>query len=360
MTNKYDWGLYTGRGGSFNFRDKDTNTNKYVDEMLNKSLIMFRYENLPESIPQIELEKMLQVGGYACFTEVEGEYYVFKGGLGGVPDVYGRPSQIIINNPSLKFNKTLNIGEECIIVKNDYLSLGVIDLYTKYSTMLVENDITMILSNYNKRIDNIISVTDDNTGESARIYLNKVEDGELGYIMENKLYDSLKSHNTRGNSSSTLGELIQYHQYLKGSMMNEIGLNTAFNMKKERLITSEIEETTDGLYPLVDNMLECREKALELINEKYGLDIKVELNSSWGNRKKKEQLLLNELETEIETEEETIEETGKDDIIEIEETIEEKGEETEVETIEEKVDETTEELKEVEEEEEKEDEEKGR
>ena len=58
MVNRYDWGLYTGRGGTFEYKDKSRNVNRYVDEMLNKSLIMFKYEGLPDSIPQIELEKL--------------------------------------------------------------------------------------------------------------------------------------------------------------------------------------------------------------------------------------------------------------------------------------------------------------
>ena len=37
----------------------------------------------------------------------------------------------------------------------------------------------------------------------------------------------------------------------------------------------------DALLPLIDQMLECREKFCEEVNELYGLNISVELNSSW-------------------------------------------------------------------------------
>ena len=79
-------------------------------------------------------------------------------------------------------------------------------------------------------------------------------------------------------------DLVQYQQYLKASLFNEIGLNANYNMKKERLISGEIEANADVLYPLIDNMLFCRNQGLEALNKKYGLNIGVELNSSWDYR----------------------------------------------------------------------------
>ena len=55
-------------------------------------------------------------------------------------------------------------------------------------------------------------------------------------------------------------------------------------MKKERLVTSEIETGLNSIYPLVDNMINCRKKALLEINEKFTTDIDVEFTSSWEYR----------------------------------------------------------------------------
>lgn len=281
--NKYDWGIFTSKG-DYDYKDKESNIQKYINETLNKSLLMFRYKNLPPTIPQIELEKLLQINGYAGIVDVDGDIYALNGTLGGALDMYNRHTLLNVNNQYLNINKSYKIGEDCIIINNDYLGIGLIELYSRFAYMLVENDITMIRTNINKRIDNIMTVNDDNTGESANIYLDKVERGEIGYIMGSKLYDSIQLFNKSDKSGSNLNELFQYHQYLKGSLMNEIGLSANYNMKKERLITSEIIDNNDILYPLVDNMLECRKLALKEVNNKYGTSIEVELNSSWANR----------------------------------------------------------------------------
>lgn len=252
--------------------------------MLNRTLAMFHYSNLPETIPQTELEKMLQVNGFCAVAEVNGELYALNGGLGGEGDVYNRPTNITISNPALKFNKTLKIDEECVIIKNDSMQLGLLPMYEKYCTMLNESDISIILATINKRIQILLSANDDNTVQSAKQFLNDIENGKLGVIAETKLFDSLKVNNSANSSNVNLRDLFELHQYIKASMFNEIGLGSNNNLKREHLLTAEVEVNSDNLYPLVDDMLENRRKALEKINEMFGTDIQVEFNSSWDYR----------------------------------------------------------------------------
>ena len=79
-------------------------------------------------------------------------------------------------------------------------------------------------------------------------------------------------------------DLIRLNQYLKAGLNNAIGLNSNSAMKKERLITAEIDVNNTALYPLIDDMLECRRIAIEKINTMFETDISVELNSSWDYR----------------------------------------------------------------------------
>ena len=274
----------------YDFRQKDRNLNYFIQYTLTRTLQMFHYSGLPETIPAEELEKLLQVNGFAFITEVEGELYAFTGGLGGERGVYGEATEIIISSPALRFNKTLNIKEDGVLITNDFMKLGLIPLISRYGTILNENEITMILATINKRVNNHIAVSDDNTAKSARRYLEKLEAGELGYIMENRLYESLKSISSSDNNSTRLTDLIELQQYTKASLYNELGLNSNFNMKKERLISEEIEINSNSIYPYIDNMLNCRIEALEAMNEKYNLEVTVEFSSSWAEREQVQEL----------------------------------------------------------------------
>lgn len=265
----------------YDFRNKRENVDNFIRYMLARTLQMFEYDGLPDTIPQKELERLLQVQGYSFIANHEGELYAFTGGLGGVQGVYGEPTEIVIANPALKLNRTMNLEEDGVLFNNDDMRQGLIPLISKYATILNENEITMILSTINKRTNNLISVNDDNTAESARKYLEKLEAGELGFIMENRLYDSLKSKSTSETNSTRLVDLIELQQYVKASLFNELGLNSNFNMKKERLISEEVEINSNSIYPLVDNMLHCRQEAVEKINAMFGTSITVEFSSSW-------------------------------------------------------------------------------
>lgn len=344
----------------YDFKNKEKNLNDYITYMLNRSVTMFKYHNLPDTMPQREIELLLQCNGWGCVCEIDGNLYCLNGGLGGVPNAYNMPTEIIINNPYLNYNKTLTIDTDCVIIPNDSMYVGLLPMYNRYCTMLVENDITMILATVNKRVQNLLSANDDNTVESAKNFLKKVFDGELGVIAESKLFDSLKVNASSVNSTVSMTELFEFEQYVKASLYNEIGLSANYNMKRERLTSAEVETNTDNLYPLVDDMINQRRKAVEKINEMFGTNIEIEFNSSWDNRpfngasihNVEDEVNPTELVTEDETNVEKTEETEDEKEVETEEETTETEEETEEKTdeeIEEKTDEETEEEKEDEE-----------
>lgn len=290
----------------YNHLDKRKNVADMVTYMFNRSNIMFKYHNLPETIPETELEKLLQTNGFAIVGKINGDLYAINGGLGGETDVYNRPTIATVSVPFFNFNDTWEIDKDCVVIKNDSNAIGLIPMFLKYCTLMNENEITMMLATVNKRIQNLLSANDDNTFESAKQFLKDVFDGKTGVIAESKLFDSLKVNTSSTTAQVNLKDLFEFEQYLKASMFNEIGLSANFNMKRERLTSAEIETNSDNLYPLVDDMLNNRRLAIEKINEMFETDIEVEFNSSWDYRVFEGASVHN---TETEVEETEVEET---------------------------------------------------
>lgn len=297
----------------YNHLDKRKNVTDMVTYMFNRSNIMFKYHNLPETIPETELEKLLQTNGFAIVGKINGDLYAINGGLGGETDVYNRPTIATISVPCFNFNDTWEIDKDCVVIKNDSNAIGLIPMFVKYCTLMNENEITMMLATVNKRIQNLLSANDDNTIESAKQFLKDVFEGKMGIIAESKLFDSLKVNNSSTNAQVNLKDLFEFEQYLKASMFNEIGLSANFNMKRERLTSAEVETNTDNLYPLVDDMLNNRKIALEKINKMFDTEIEVEFNSSWDYRVF-EGASIHNTETEVEETEETQLETTDSDV----------------------------------------------
>lgn len=267
----------------YNYQDKTKNINTYVFNYLNKTNSMFRYHNLPESIPADMLESFLQRNGYVCIAKHENTLYAFVGGLGGELDVYYRPTICTVANPALNLSKDFVIDKDCIIMKNDTNLQGLLPIILRYSSMLVENDISMVLATYNTRIQKIVSASDDGTIASAKEYLSQIVSGKQGIIADNAFLKSLDVKDS-STDNKIIEELIKQNQYLKSSMLNEVGLQANTNLKKERLVSAEIESNSESLYPIVDDMLKCRKNALEKVNEMFDTNIEVEFNSSWDLR----------------------------------------------------------------------------
>lgn len=263
-------------------RDKIKTKNGHIKYMLSRTHQMFKWENLPDSIPDRIPELFLQINGHVCFTEVKGDLYIFTGGMGGEPDPYYMPTLYTVANPALNFSKSLKIGTECIVMPNDTMYMGLMPLFTRYAAAMTETELSIFIATINSRIAKIISASDDPTKESAEIYLDHIENGDLGVIGESAFLDGIKVHDGNNGSVHTIIEdLIELEQYEKASWFNEIGLNANYNMKRESINSTESEMNNDALLPLVDDMLKCRQDKIKEVNKIYGTDIKIELNSSW-------------------------------------------------------------------------------
>ena len=264
------------------YTEKEKQIRAFTHSMLNKTLTMFEYTGLPDSLPAVELEKQLQQNGYSVIAKYDNNLYAFQAGFSG-QDVYYRPTQAIITNPALKFNATLDLNTDCILIKNDDMQRGLLYFYKHYGRLLAENEITMLLTDYNLRMPSLISANDDNTIENAQAYLSDIVEGKVGVIGESKLFDSLKVQPTADKGSSNFSDMYGYQQYLLATLNNEIGLATNNNMKKERLTTNEVDVNQNATYPLIDNMLRNRQEAVSKINALFGTNITVKFSSIWDS-----------------------------------------------------------------------------
>lgn len=281
-------------------QDKDKMLQALTFQMLNKTTKFFRYNNLPDSISEKDLETLLQVNGFAIWHKVDNKLYVFTGGLGGEPDVYYLPTIATIANPALNYSKNLKIGEECVVMQNDYYYQGLMPLFNKYGNLLVEAELSLKYAILNARIPALIQADNENSLRSAQDFIQKVIDGkDYGVIASKEFFDGVRTQEF--HKVSSIKDLIEAIQYIKGSWYNEIGLNAAFNMKREALNEAETTLNEDILYPTLDTMLECRRRALEQVNEMYGTNITVEFDSVWKQKREQDALALAVEEAEIES-----------------------------------------------------------
>lgn len=266
-------------------KDKDKATAFIIDNVLQKTLSMFHYGNLPPTMPQNELENILQRFGFAVIAEVNGNLYALRGGLGGVQNAYYKPTIATVANPYLNLTKDFVIenNEDAVLFKNDYLCGGLIPIIGKFAVPLVDANISLNTAAVLSRLQLVISASDDQTRKSAEMYVEKLLNGDFSVISENAFLSGVKVQNV--DYPLIIKDLIELTQYYKSNLLAEIGINSQFNMKRERLTENEVLLNDSDLLPFVENMLYERKTAVAAINEKYGTEITVDLKSVWKTAK---------------------------------------------------------------------------
>lgn len=278
-----------------NILDKDYGRFQYIMYMLDRTIKMFRYSGLPETIPDYMLEYMLQTYGSVAVLESKGELYAFRAEFGGPLDPYYRPTQAVVANPALGLTGTFrvvnnfppfdrsawNSYKPCVRILNDTQAIGLMPLFSRYASQMVENDISIRSAQINLRQQTIIVASTGPEIQSAQHYISDLEAGKLSAIGTRPFLEGVSVTNAANGQANNISQLLELQQYLKASWFNEIGLNSNFNMKSQYISEEELNSTADMMLPLVDNMLKCRELALDAINKEFGTSISVEKDSAW-------------------------------------------------------------------------------
>lgn len=267
----------------------------YFRYLLDRTMMMFEYKGLPDSIDQHVLERYLQVNGVACITRADdGNLYVFNGSWGGPQDVYYRPTKFIIANPHISqlpdgtghtFQKECTIfgtdEHDAVLLRNDTEWASLTPLIARYAVLMCENCITVRTATIMLRCLALLSASNDKEYKSALAYLGKLEAGELGAISQSSFSEGVKMQSPPSNNGSYLTQFIELQQYLKGSFFNELGLRANYNMKREAIGQGESTLDADSILPLCDNMLKCRREDINDVNNMFGTDITVDFSSAW-------------------------------------------------------------------------------
>ena len=286
--NRWDFSQYGCPYGRDLLKNKNELVELHTLYMLMRSQEIFVWKGLPDTIPAMELELLLQQAGYAIITDVPNKgLYAMFGGLGGEKDAYYRPTIATVSNPYLNYSANLEIGKQCEVILNDPFYLGLLPLFQINAEQQAETDISMRFAEINSRIEAFLVADTDQAKTDAEKVLDDIEEGrKLGIIGDKSVFDGIRSIAYAGRPAGNLKDLMELKQYYKSSSFIDIGLNAPFNMKREAVNESESQMGVDTLLPLIHQWHKRRKEGCERINRLYGLDVSCELSDIWKEAEK--------------------------------------------------------------------------
>lgn len=290
-------------GGDSKEAEKKTKAWQNLEWLMNKTAQMFEYSGLPDTMPHIALERLLQccgsvaiwrvpekyeaVGYGASFnvgvpTQVGGGIYAFPYTFADAPDPYGEPYQAIIVSPGFRptISETLVINKDVVIIRNDTYYQGLYHLHKKYAKLLTEAEISLQSTLILLRDQMTFIVKNERQRSAVSAYIQSRENGEYASILAPEMGSPLEVITNDGRSNAV--ELaVNGIQSIKSAWFNEIGLNPSFSLKREYTSAQEIDSNTDLLLPIIDDMYNQRKIGIENVNRLFGTNITVKKSSAW-------------------------------------------------------------------------------
>lgn len=248
----------------------------WCNALLEYAIRLFTWGNLPESLPQHEIEFATLTHGYGVIVENKGEYIApFNYSRNGVTNYYDMFTHVNFSTP-ISTGYNAEIGKNAIIVPNNSLKMPLTPKIQRYATLLAHTDISIICELVNNRQSSLIETINQSESDKANIYFNRLYNGDLSTIV-NKGFEMLKINDMTKRSQSEVEKLIVIRNKLLQAYLEEIGIKKQTE-KKERMITDESISNNEMLKLNISDMLECRQKAADEFNKISGLNVSVKCN----------------------------------------------------------------------------------
>ena len=242
------------------------------------------------------LKANLLLDGDICLTDFNNNIYAVTGNLGGEPDEYYVPVVYTVANPILGskmvYRKDFRDHKQngVVLFNTDIDSLGwskgpsrgLFDLIHQTATLLADNIVSINCQQINSRVHVFFTVEDgdgENKAEAGAETLRKMYSGRPYQVLKEDLFGSIKVNPVSSSSvANNITQLVELQNFIIANFFQSIGVKANNVMKRERLISAEIDEQNDMVALSLLECVESWEKGLREFNEFYGCDLHVELN----------------------------------------------------------------------------------
>jgi hypothetical protein len=264
----------------------------YLERLMELSISMFDWKNVPDSIDTRFLETVLFNNGSAVFFYDEdlnirtglsnqlqdgGTYLVLPVAMSGNFDVYNIPTDRRAY-ASNGYNKKLNQNNS-VIIYNNMVRTNSRLMCKLYANRLWDIDRTIDINAKAQKTPVLIQC--DETQRLTLQNLYEQYSGNIPFIMGDKNLD-ISSVKVLKTDAPYMGDKLYD---LKSQIWNEaltyLGISNVNFMKKERMVSDEVIRNQGGTIASRYSRLQSRRNAADMINKMFGLNIEVDYREDY-------------------------------------------------------------------------------
>lgn len=248
---------------------------QYFNRLMELSIAMFEWKNLPDTVDPRYLELKLFKEGQAVFFKDEVLDSYFALGNGGASDlsIYGIPNKRRAIGQNGRYSKNLDYKDSVLIYNNLIHTNSVLDV-EMFAKRLYEFDRAIDVNVRAQKTPILIRTKDSQRLTLENVYMQY--DGNKPVIFATENFDPDAVSVLKTDAPFVSDKLYQLKTQYWNEALTYLGISNINITKKERLITDEVTRNQGGTVASRYSRLESRRMACKQINKMFGLDVSVD------------------------------------------------------------------------------------
>ena len=273
--------LYNSRMSPSTVHCKNTDlVNYYTKYLFEKVISIYKWEGIPDSwAVNYFLYTLFGKGFLAVFNTEEYGVIPNECALAGY-NVFYQPTTALVANPALRENRRMLIGEECELIRMQPNYSGVMDIVSNYADLMALAMETAGINLLNSKLSYVFFSDNQANAASFKKLYDQIASGEPMAVIDKDLIGiegekhwELFTQNVGQNYITD--RVLTDMRTLENMFNTEIGIPNANTMKRERLISDEVNSNNVDTQSKVILWLETMQNDIKKVNDMFGLNISV-------------------------------------------------------------------------------------
>lgn len=249
---------------------------QYYDRLVELSLSMFDWKNVPEEIDTRYLELILFGMGGAIFAyDNDLGYIITKFNYNGKRDIYRTPiKRHGYSDNGYHFNCT---DKDSVIIWNNYLRLPSVNTIENYARRLSNLDRTIDININAQKTPILIRCEESEVLTLKNLY--QQYNGNSPIILGNKSFDPTTFSVLNTGAPYISDRLYELKTQIWNEALTYLGISNVSFQKRERMLQDEVLRNNGGTVTSRYSRLEARKEACKKINKMFNLNIDVEFRT---------------------------------------------------------------------------------
>lgn len=206
--------------------------------------------------------------------------------VGNRIDIFYRPRTVTFVNAAIQTSKTeYEVGTDCELIKltPDYIGLcSLISFYAENMALCAES---AGINLANSQLAFVFRVKNPKQAAAFKEMIDKIRSGDIAAFVDKELFDdegnpTWTAFDTDIRQHFIAPDVLEMLTAYESRFKEEIGIKDVPFEKKERMLTAEIEASTDGTSANIYTWLQCLNKSIANVNRHYNLALRAVLTNT--------------------------------------------------------------------------------